>query len=114
MSLRVEPLPNASEYAALLYGPVVLAGRMGAEGLAPGSQLIVNERESGNMLRADVNIPRWTRPLDQLVANTKRTHPDRLEFRTSGFEGGTSVELVPWFRLTHERYNLYWRAEPAA
>jgi DUF1680 family protein len=109
MSLRVEPLPNAPEYAALMYGPIVLAGRMGTEGLKPGSQIIINERESGNMLKADVKVPRWTKPLGELVANTTRTNAEKLEFRTAGFEGGASVELLPWFRLTHERYNLYWR-----
>jgi DUF1680 family protein len=108
MKLHAEPLPNAPAHVALAYGPIVLAGRMGTEGLTPGSQLIINERESGNMLQADVKIPRWTKPLDQLVANTARTSADKLEFRTAGFEGGATVELLPWFRLTHERYNLYW------
>jgi uncharacterized protein len=113
MSLKLEPLPNAPDHAALVYGPIVLAGRMGTEGLSPGSQLIVNERESGNMLRADVRIPRWTRPIGDLVKHTTRTHAQRLEFRTTGFADGASVDLLPWFRLTHERYNLYWRAETA-
>jgi DUF1680 family protein len=108
MSLRLEPLPNAPEFASLMYGPIVLAGRMGREGLAPGAQLIVNERESGNMLNADVKIPRWTKPLEDLVAHTTRTGTDTLAFRTSGFEGGASVDFLPWFRLTGERYNLYW------
>jgi DUF1680 family protein len=114
MALKVETLPNAPEYAAVMYGPIVLAGRMGTEGLTPGSQIIVNERESGNMLQANVNIPRWTKPFADLVANTTRTNADRLEFRTTGFEGGASVTLVPWFRLAHERYNLYWRRDTAA
>jgi hypothetical protein len=108
MGLSVERLPNDAGHAAILYGPIVLAGRFGTEGLTPGSQIIVNERKSGQMLQADVKIPRWTRPLDQLAANTTRTNPERLEFRTTGFEGGASVELLPWFRMTHERYNLYW------
>ena len=114
MTLRVEPLPNAPDYGALMYGPIVLGGRMGTEGLTPGSQLIINERESGNMLQADVKIPRWTRPLAELLANTTRTSADRLEFRATGFEGGASIDLIPWFRLTNERYNLYWRQEPAS
>jgi DUF1680 family protein len=108
MTLRAETLPNAPDHVALMYGPLALAGRLGTQGLAAGSQLIINERESGNMLRADVDIPRWTQPLDQLVAATARTHPDRLEFRATGFEGGASVDFLPWFRLTHERYRLYW------
>ena len=60
-----------------------------------------------------IDIPRWTRPLGELLANTKRTSDDELRFTTTGFEGGKSVELIPWFRLTHERYNLYWQGKPA-
>ena len=61
---------------------------------------------------AESTIPRWTRPLAELVANTTRTNPQTPGFRTTGFEGGASVELIPWFRLTNERYNLYWRKDP--
>lgn len=114
MTLRVETLPGERELGALVYGPIVLAGRLGTQGLTPGSQLIVNERESGNMLQAEVKIPRWTRPLEELLANTTRTNPERLEFRTAGFEGGASVDLIPWFRMAHERYNLYWEAKSPA
>ena len=57
MTLRVEPLPGATDVVAFVYGPIVLAGRLGREGLAPGNQIIVNERESGNMLNADVRGP---------------------------------------------------------
>jgi DUF1680 family protein len=108
MRLRTESLPNSPEYAALVYGPIVLAGRLGTDGLSPGSQLIVNERESGNMLKSGVRAPRWGQSLAQLPANTVRTSTARLEFRLRGFEGGASVELLPWFRLAHERYQLYW------
>ena len=109
MALKVELLPNAPDHGALSYGPIVLAGKFGTEGLSPGSQLIVNERESGKMLNAEVAIPRWTKPVGDLVTFTTRTDPANLRFRTTGFEGGASVELIPWFRLTDERYNLYWR-----
>ena len=117
MRLTLEPLPNApanssSEWAALKYGPIVLAARLGKSGLTPGSQLIINERESCNMLNERVDVPRWNRPLHELLANTQRTSSDELRFTTTGFEGGKSVELIPWFRMTHERYNLYWRGAP--
>jgi DUF1680 family protein len=111
MKLRTEPLANAPEYGALVYGPIVLAGKFGSAGLSPGAQLIVNERESGKMLQADVVVPRWTKRLEDLAANTTRVDASTLMFRTKGFEGGASVDLIPWFRLTGERYNLYWRAQ---
>jgi uncharacterized protein len=114
MRLHVETLPHAPDHAALMYGPIVLGGRLGTDGLTPGSQLIVNERESGNMLQADAKIPTWSKSIAELVSHTTRTNPEKLAFRTTGFDGGATMELIPWFRLTHERYNLYWRATPAA
>jgi uncharacterized protein len=110
MKLALEPLPNAPDHAALMYGPIVLGARLGTQGLAPGSQLIVNERQSGEMLDEKIDIPRWTKSLDELLANTTRVSDEELRFVTRGFDSGRSVEMIPWFRLTHERYNLYWRA----
>ena len=37
-----------------------------------------------------------------------------LSFTARGFEGVDTREFSPWFRLTHERYNLYWRSTPPA
>ncbi len=117
MSLALEPLPptvqvegNPSlEAVALVYGPIVLAGRMGTAGLSPGSQIIVNERKSGEMLNEPVTLPSWTRPLTELLASTRRVEGPALRFVARGFEGDAEVELIPWFRTTNERYNLYWR-----
>lgn len=114
MSVRAEPLPNAPTHVALLYGPLVLAGRLGTEGLTPGSQLIVNERESGKMLNADVAIPHWPSPVTSLPRALTRDDGLRLSFTARGFEGVESMKFAPYFRLTHERYNLYWRTTPAS
>jgi hypothetical protein len=64
------------------------------------------------MLDEKVDIPGWNRPLAELLANTRRPSDDELRFIATGFEGSKSVELIPWFRMTHERYNLYWRGKP--
>ena len=112
MSLRLEPLPHAPQYVALAYGPVVLAGVFSENPVKPADQLIVNERESGKMLNDLPAIPRWTRSAAQLLASTKRTSSEQLAFLARGFEGG-SVKLIPWHRVSNERYNLYWQV-PAA
>jgi DUF1680 family protein len=116
MALALEPLPNApanssKEWAAIMYGPIVLAGRLGTQGLTSGAQLIVNERESGNMLNEPVDVPRWSRWLAELLTHTSRTDAETLRFTTRGFDGGKEVELIPWFRMAHERYNLYWQSQ---
>jgi DUF1680 family protein len=109
MTLHVETLPGEHGVGALMFGPIVLAARLGTAGLTPGSQLIVNERESGKMLNADVEVPRWTRPLAELPASMERVGSESLRFRATGFGGGAPVEFIPFFRVAHERYNLYWR-----
>jgi uncharacterized protein len=109
MSARLEPLPRAPEYTALAYGPVTLAARLGTTGLTPGSQLIVNERESGRMLNDVVPIPRWNRALEDLPGALVRTADGSLDFTARGFDAPGEVGFAPYFRLTHERYNLYLR-----
>jgi hypothetical protein len=117
MSLRVEPLPGAADRIAILYGPIVLAGRFGNTGMAPGADLIVNERTSGEMLNSELRIPDWIgnadRP-DSLLAQVERAHPESLAFRATGFDDGSTVQLVPYFQVAHERYNLYWRVRAPA
>jgi DUF1680 family protein len=114
MNLWITGLIDERDVGTLMYGPIVLAGRLGTTGLTPGSQLIINERQSGEMLDEKVDIPRWDRPLGELLANTTRTDRDSLKFTARGFAGGATVEMIPWFRLTHERYNLYWKGATTA
>lgn len=109
MQLRLEPLPSAPEFAAVLYGPIVLAGRMGTEGLTPGAQIIKNERESGEMLHIAREVPTWNLNRDQPAAHIRAIENRPLAFRASGVRELPNLELIPYFAITHERYNLYWR-----
>jgi DUF1680 family protein len=113
MTLRVEPLPGATDVVAFVYGPIVLAGRLGREGLAPGNQIIVNERESGSMLNAALDIPVLVGDASALAGRLQQDRSDPLTFRTGGAARPADVELAPYYRLAHERYNLYWKVVPA-
>jgi DUF1680 family protein len=112
MTLRTEPLPGATDTVAFVYGPIVLAGRLGDDGLTPGSQIIVNERESGTMLNAAVDVPALTGDVASLLAHVRRDAHDPLVFRTAGIGRPRDVELAPYYRLAHERYTLYWHIVP--
>jgi DUF1680 family protein len=113
MTLRAEALPGTTDLVAFVYGPIVLAGRLGREGLAPGNQIIVNERESGNMLNLPVEVPVLVSDLSTLPKRIRQDPHAALTFRTAGVGRPTDVELVPYYRLAHERYNLYWKVVPA-
>jgi uncharacterized protein len=112
MTLRAEPLPGTDDVIAFLYGPIVLAGRLGQQGLAPGNQIIVNERESGSMLKTEVEIPALAGDVPGLLRRIRRDPHRALIFRTAGAGRPRDVELAPYYRLAHERYNLYWKVVP--
>jgi DUF1680 family protein len=112
MRLRVEPLPGTTDLVAFVYGPIVLAGRLGREGLGAGSQIIVNERESGNMLNATMEIPVLLGDPSTLVNRIRQVPQAPMTFRTQGVGSPDDVELSPYYRLAHERYNLYWKVVP--
>jgi DUF1680 family protein len=112
MQLRLEPLPGAPDIVAVMYGPIVLAGRLGTEGITPGSDVIVNERTSGEMLNRPMELPQFAWSRAALRENVKRKSPDTLSFATRVVNSERDIELVPFHRIAHERYTLYWRVDP--
>ena len=114
MHLHLAPLPGADpqapDIAALMYGPMVLAARLGTAGMAPGADLIANERTYGDVLDLPepMPMPRLALQPDALE-DAVRPAGGMLAFRVRTQEPATSFELVPYHRIAHERYNLYWR-----
>ncbi len=112
MALHVDPMPDDDGLQAVLYGPVVLVGRMGTEGLTKEN------------LRSDNGSVRYVNPdppetpvihTDQPMDPTSWVEPvpgEPLTFRTHGQE--KSMELVPLYRLFDERYVTYWRVRKQA
>jgi len=109
MSLRAEPLPGNPDVVAFLYGPIVLAGRLGREGLTPGADVIVNERTYGDVLNDKVEVPVLVGDARELVRRIKPSRGEALTFRTEGIGRPRDVSLIPYYRVAHERYNLYWK-----
>jgi DUF1680 family protein len=109
MSLHLCPMPDDPTVQAVMYGPLVLAGRLGTEGLAPE-----NIRVEPTKPRTVPEYQQEPRPLTELHgAGTEasawiRPVPGQgLAFRTSG--QAADVTLVPFYRLFDERYAIYWK-----
>jgi len=109
MALRAEPLPGNPDVIAFLYGLVVLAGRLGREGLTPGADIIVNERTYGDVLNDKVEVPVLSGDAKEVVSRIKPSTGEALTFRTEGIGRPHDVTLIPFYRVAHERYNLYWK-----
>jgi DUF1680 family protein len=107
MSLAIEPMPDEADLQAIRFGPLILAGRLGAQGLTremtyggydcelKGDPIAVAD------IHADAKNPLgWIEP-DPVSP---------LTFRTKGQR--QNVSLVPLHRIFGERYAVYWRVGP--
>ena len=103
MHLSAESMPDEPQTQAFLYGPVVLAGDLGAEGLNPDN---ITGPNSPPVRRAPaVEVPKlqakgadpssWIKPGDK-----------PFTFRMSGQQ--KDVALVPLNSIFDRRYNVYW------
>jgi len=113
MRLTTEPLPHSDKYFALLYGPIVLSGALGTEGLTKYDFWQI--ANNGNVIRrkslADPNVPAlvWA-STDAILARIKPVEGKPLTFRT---EGGLmkpcEVNLIPFYQNHFQHYAVYWR-----
>lgn len=114
MRVRGVELPGDPNRIAFVYGPVVLAGRLGTGGLYPGADILRNERTSGQILDAPIEVPELAGPSESAASRVHRVDDgDSLAFETEGIGREGNVTLIPYHRLHHERYNLYWRVRNA-
>jgi len=111
MEVAAETTPAAPEIAAFTYGPLVLAGALGREGLRPGADIVVNERKYGSYNDGPFVAPRLAGPPERIakaIAPTGRP----LEFVVAS-AARKPVRMIPYYRIAHERYATYWQTGPA-
>ncbi|HWB85833.1 MAG TPA: beta-L-arabinofuranosidase domain-containing protein [Bryobacteraceae bacterium] len=120
MHLHTEAMPDEPQTQAILYGPIVLAGDLGSEGLTerliigpsaprlrpPNAPARREQRPGGFPGVPEIEIPTfrasgsdtssWVKPADQPLA-----------FRTTGQQ--KDVTLVPLNSLFDKRYSVYWQ-----
>ena len=110
MRLRAVPMPDDPTLAALAWGPVVLAGRLGRDGLTPATLRAepTKPRTVPELKASPVSAPELAATVAHPQESVRRADgaPIRFEARTKN--GGT-VELVPLNSLYDERYAVYWR-----
>jgi len=110
MEVSVERAPAAPDIVAFTYGPLVLAGALGRAGLAPGADIVVNEREYGGYNDTPFTAPALAGD-PRALAKGIRAGDKPLEF-TIASANGERVRLIPYYRIAHERYATYWRIMP--
>lgn len=123
MTLHTEPLPGAPDQVAVLYGPIVLAGVLGTDGMPAdsayakdhlaytGADLFIPadlrdrqepyDLDTPSIPRLDVDperVDEWVQPVDG----------EPLTFRVAGAGLQNDIMLRPFYDVHHQRYTVYW------
>ncbi len=107
MNLHLAPMPDDKNLVAFMYGPLVLAGKLGGEGLADD---VVYLKDQWYRFPRDrvAEAPVLAAESADLTSCLEKVTDNPPTFRTVGLE--KNITLVPYHRLFGERYVVYWRA----
>ncbi|MFB3855669.1 MAG: beta-L-arabinofuranosidase domain-containing protein [Vicinamibacterales bacterium] len=106
LSLRAETLPGDRQTVAVLYGPIVLAGDLGTDGLEAAKRFGVYAPETGR-LKTPV-VPSFIGDAGTLVSAIKPV-AGAAPLTFSVPTPGRPVTLVPFYRMFEHRYTVYWK-----
>ena len=98
-TLRLEPLPDNPRRAAIMWGPLALAGDLGPEnqkGLERDA--ITWQLKTPVFVAAERPVAEWLKPVAGKVGH----------FRSAGVGRDREVDFAPFYRLHRRTYAVYW------
>jgi uncharacterized protein len=114
MHTTIEAMPNVGDYAAILYGPIVLAAKTGTEDL---KGLVADDQRwshiaGGQLLSVD-EAPVLTGSMQSIPEKIKLLPGTKsLQFTTGDIIGQDTYKklvLEPFYKIHDARYMMYWR-----
>ncbi len=113
MSLHPHPMPDDPTLVAMMYGPMVLAGKLGTDGLTKDTLRAppTKPRMVPEYTLPAVQVPSFKGPADDLASWVRPVAGQGLTFRTAG--QAQDVTLVPFHAIFDERYAIYWKVDKA-
>ena len=105
MKLRVEFLPGVSNEAALVYGPIVLAGELGTNDMP--NPLARGQTDYSTV--PDPAAPVLVCDAGRLLDHVRPLARQPLSFHTEGIGRPQDVTLIPFYQMHRQRYSVYWK-----
>lgn len=105
MSLHAAPIPGDETQQAMMYGPVVLAGLLGDEGLNKSDTFMGYKTTPGGF---PVSVPEI-----QSVSSDPTRWVEPVRGKALGFQTafqGQLIPMIPLYKVHGERYVVYWKA----
>lgn len=105
MKLHSEFLPGTTNEIALLYGPIVLAGELGTNGMPV--PLARNQTDLNTV--PDPTVPVFVGDAADVLAHVEPVPDQPLTFHTKNLARPDEVTLIPFYQLHRQRYSVYWK-----
>jgi len=108
MELRLVPANDNPNKVAIAYGPVLLAGRLGKEGLRKPAPYTTDEQNEYYKDSIPASVISNLDVRAKKIADWLKPVPGQpLVFQTKGVSG-RDITLIPYYQLNDERYVVYW------
>jgi DUF1680 family protein len=103
MHLTTVPLPSDTAKAALVYGPIVLAGELGTDGMTPPAPYS-NSKKYNDYYRYDFHVPSGLHTsINKADVLQLKKDDKNLEFMTKDH-----ISIIPLYDIHRLRYVVYW------
>lgn len=108
MTLRYVPAPDNPNVTAIAYGPVLLAGAMGTEGLTDSTPYAKDQNDL-NRFFIPADLIHELKVKDRKDFGWLQSEADEpLSFKTTSSVASKEIEMVPYYKIHHQRYVVYW------
>jgi len=105
MGLHIDALADDPTLQAVMYGPLVLAGRLGSENLSKDTVYIDDTSPGGK----PVPVPSINSGSKGALGSVEPVPNQPLSFRLQA--DSRQISLIPLYKLFGERYAVYWKAQ---
>ena len=112
MRLRLEAMPDDPKIVAILYGPIVLGGDLGKEGLEEARRYGPSAPQLGRV--KPIQVPALVCESKDVLPKLKPVSGAPMNFRTSGIGQPNDVLLAPLYKMADQRYRVYWKVYSSA
>lgn len=106
MKLHVEPMPDDNKKVAVMYGPLVLAGKLGGPEMFV--QLPYASDQYAFFSKPKVMVPDFAIANKPVTSWLKPVSGKPLHFKTKGVGRPVDVEMAPFYEVNHQPYSIYW------
>jgi DUF1680 family protein len=106
MNLRLDPMPDDPSLFAIHYGPLVLAGLLGRDGMPLDAPYAASDQLQYATVPAP-DVPCVTAPGRDPAKWLTQTGP--LEFAGTSSTSGAPIRFVPLASIFRDRYSVYWK-----